>query len=252
MRLNAFYPYMAISLFFHSLLVLSAFLFIKITGFLFDARKLPLITTQSAVRVDVVAMPDLSLQELKSIGFSNKGWKEKFAKETDDPAVTKIYKKKNSGFQNMLKNIGLQKVNNTTKVKKSPPKKKSKKSLSENKLKELILKGNRLSKSNRITGKGIGDLSGAFALYTSSLPDKIKPFWQLPSHLMDLDLQCRIRIFLSADGRLLKGDIVGASGNKDYDERALISIKTAAPFDKVPEEIRDRVLRGDIILGFPL
>ena len=98
----------------------------------------------------------------------------------------------------------------------------------------------------------MGDLSGAFALYTSNLPDKIRPFWQLPTHLMGLELQCRIRIFLATDGRLLKGEIVTSSSNEEYDERALSSIKTAAPFDEVPEEMQDRALRGDIILGFPL
>ena len=246
MRLDAFYPYMMVSFLVHSLIAFLVFLIIKITGFLFDSSRFPPIQVQSTVRVDVVAMPDMSLRELKSVGFSNKGWKEKFSSEADDPAVTKILKKKQNSFQNMLKGISTQKVKNTS-SKKSVGKK-----IDGKKLKELVLKGNRLSKSKRITGKGVGDLSGAFALYTSNLPDKIRPFWQLPTHLMGLELQCRIRIFLATDGRLLKGEIVTSSSNEEYDERALSSIKTAAPFDEVPEEMQDRALRGDIILGFPL
>ena len=110
MRLDAFYPYMMVSFLVHSLIAFLVFLIIKITGFLFDSSRFPPIQVQSTVRVDVVAMPDMSLQELKSVGFSNKGWKEKFSSEADDPAVTKILKKKQNSFQNMLKGISTQKV----------------------------------------------------------------------------------------------------------------------------------------------
>ncbi|MCY4524093.1 MAG: cell envelope integrity protein TolA [Halobacteriovoraceae bacterium] len=245
MKLDTLYPYVAVSILFHSILILSFYLFIKITGLLFSG-KFPEINIKSSVRVDVVAMPDLSLQELKSVGFSNKGWKEKFAKEVDDPAVKKIFKKAKNNFQSMLKGISSQKV------KSKISKKSTKKKMDNKKLKKLVLKGNQLSKSNRITGEGIGDLSGKFDLYISNLPEKIKPYWKLPSHLMGQELQCRIRIFLAPNGRLLKVELLKGSGNKEYDDRALASIKTAAPFDNVPEEIRKRVLRGDIVLGFPL
>jgi outer membrane biosynthesis protein TonB len=51
---------------------------------------------------------------------------------------------------------------------------------------------------------------------------------------------------------LLRLHVYESSGNEEYDKRALQTVERAAPFPSVSLKIRERVLNGDLILGFPL
>lgn len=220
---------------------------------------------KSAVRVDVVAMPTQTLQELKKVELapaeaSNEVAKveekviatpapDKAAEETAALEFKKMEKKKD--FLSMLKNIS----------KAAPLKTKdSKSNLLMSKLKGLkgkdvsgvVLLGNKISQGNSVTGGSGESDNGAFASYVSALPHKIKPFWKLPSYLMGKNLQCRVRIFIAANGELLNAEIYESSGVSDYDEKALEAIKAASPFPVPNGTFKNRLLNGEIALGFPL
>lgn len=221
---------------------------------------------KSAVRVDVVAMPTQTLQDLKKVELATpEDAKEaqtvknevkeqvpapdKAAEEAAALEFKKLEKKKD--FLSMLKNIS----------KTAPPKAKNDKSnLLMSKLKGLkgkdvsgvVLLGNKISQGNSVTGSNGEADSGAFASYVSALPHKIKPFWKLPSYLMGKNLQCRVRVFIATNGELLNAEIYESSGMSDYDEKAIEAIKAASPFPVPDGAYKNRLLNGEIALGFPL
>jgi len=252
------------SLILHALILAVIMLSSKIFQQVIDTRKNANIRlVESSVRVDVVAMPKMTLKELKAIGSVplNNGELAPAEPKAKTPDLNnsktefqKTVKKKN--FMDMMKNMAKKEVPKAQKqakkkVKKAGSGKSNTTGLSDNELKQLILAGNKLSKGSSITG-GTGGSGDAFTQYISSLPDMIRPRWKLPSYLMDQDLKCRIRIFLNPTGRLLRAEIYESSGNPEYDRRALEAVKGSSPFPELAESFKSRGINGDIVLGFPL
>ena len=247
----------------HVVIVLAIVYSSKVFQQVMETRKASNIKlVESSVRVDVVAMPKMTLQELKAIGSVplNSGEpiaEEKEAKTPDlnDSKTEFIKETKKKNFMDMLKNMAQKEVPKAKNAKKQVTKTGTGKSntagLSDSELKQLILAGNKLSKGGSLTG-GTGGSSDAFTQYISSLPDMIRPRWKLPSYLMEQNLKCRIRIFLNPTGRLLRAEIYESSGNPEYDRRALEAVKGSSPFPELAESFKSRGINGDIVLGFPL
>ncbi|MBT7767329.1 MAG: TonB C-terminal domain-containing protein, partial [Bdellovibrionales bacterium] len=119
-------------------------------------------------------------------------------------------------------------------------------------MKKLLVAGNRLSKGRALVGSATDQTIGEFASYLGDLPDHVRPFWKLPSYLMDQDLTCRIRIYLSSNGELIKSEIFQSSGNSEFDQKAMRAVSRSNPFPILSSHLGPRALRGDIVLGFPL
>lgn len=218
---------------------------------------------RSSIRVDVVGMPKFTIQELKEIEKQPmmpvepevaKGEKAP-AKPTeaediikkDDLVIQEVDKnKKKSSFLSVLSEYSNKKVA----VKEQ--KKGKTTGASDKNLDALVIEGNRLSQGSALTGDFSDGPSSEFSGYVQTLPGKIKPFWRLPSHLLEKDLKCRIRIFLSKTGQLLKLQVVEPSGDAEFDERAEKAVRAAAPFPTPSEAVGSRLTSSGIILGFPL
>ena len=232
---------------------------------------------QASVRVDMVAMPTHTINELKNLSSGVEEPKpqapepapieekkveekveEKPAPKVEEKVVEKeeparpVFEEKNSkkrsNFLSKLKEIGHKEI-------KTPGTQKAEKGLAGQKrteLKQLVLAGNKLSKGVQIFGEGSGRDMNAFHAYAAKLPDLVRPHWKLPSFLMDKNYKCRIRIWLSPAGEVTRAEVYSSSGEKEYDQRAVEAIKTAAPFPKMGAEIGSRGIQGDILLGFPL
>jgi TonB family protein len=232
---------------------------------------------QASVRVDMVAMPTHTINELKNLSSGVEEPKpqapepapieekkveekveEKPAPKVEEKVVEKeeparpVFEEKNSkkrsNFLSKLKEIGHKEI-------KTPGTQKAEKGLAGQKrteLKQLVLAGNKLSKGVQIFGEGSGRDMNAFHTYAAKLPDLVRPHWKLPSFLMDKNYKCRIRIWLSPAGEVTRAEVYSSSGEKEYDQRAVEAIKTAAPFPKMGAEIGSRGIQGDILLGFPL
>lgn len=227
---------------------------------------------QASVRVDMVAMPTHTLNELKNLssGVEEAAEEEKSPEvikeaakvETKEEVVEKAEVKTDSGpafeeaqaakkrqdFLSKLKTIGNKKVDSTGTQK-------TEKGLygdKESALKNLVLSGNKLSKGTQMYGDGGGGDMTAFQAYATRLPDLVRPHWKLPSFLMDKNLKCRIRIWLSMSGEVTRAVVYQSSGDNEYDQRAVEAVKAAAPFPALKEEFGRRAQNGDILLGFPL
>ena len=229
---------------------------------------------QSSVRVDMVAMPSQTLNELKNLSSgveeAQKEEKAEIVKEAqkvvtkDEPKDEPMEKdnsadkteafqdaqaaKKRKDFLSKLKTIGNKKVE-------SVGTQKADKGLygdKESALKNLVLSGNKLSKGSAMYGDGVsGDLT-AFQAYAARLPDLVRPHWKLPSFLMDKKFTCRIRVWLKPNGEIARAIVYQSSGDTEYDQRAVDAVKAAAPFPELKEEFGKRAQNGEILLGFPL
>jgi colicin import membrane protein len=207
---------------------------------------------KSAVRVDVVGMPKFTLQELKQMTMDDfqatTVTDEKVNEEvggSDKVIFEKKAKKINIG--NLLSGFSNRKLN---KVKK---RKKSKLNLSARKLKALALEGNAIAKGNALLGdSGTQVDMGKFSTYANNLPNVIRQFWKLPSYLMNKDFKCRIQVFISSAGRIINVKIYESSGNQEYDQKALASVRSVTRFPSPDPEFSKLVSDGAIILGFPL
>ncbi len=242
-----------------------------------EEREKNLELIQASVRVDMVAMPTQTLNELKNLSSgveeAKKEEKTELVKEAEkvvekvepkeepkeEPKVadktdtTEAFQeaqaaKKRQNFLSKLKTIGNKKVE-------SEGTQKAEKGLygeKESALKNLVLSGNKLSKGSAMYGDGGGAELTAFQAYASRLPDFVRPHWKLPSFLMDKNLKCRVRVWLHPNGEVARAVVYQSSGDNEYDQRAVDAVKAAAPFPALKDEFGKRAQNGDILLGFPL
>jgi colicin import membrane protein len=238
-----------------------------------SAREKNLQLIQASVRVDMVAMPTHTINELKNLSSGVEEAKkeekspelvkeepkaepktetkaEKAAEraEANEVAFEEAQAKKRKEFLSKLKTIGNKKVE-------SEGTQKAEKGLygeKDSALKNLVLSGNKLKSGTAMTGEGNTAELTAFQAYASRLPDLVRPHWKLPSFLMDKNLKCRIRVWLNMNGEVARAVVYQSSGDSEYDQRAVDAVKSAAPFPTLKEEFGKRAQNGDILLGFPL
>jgi colicin import membrane protein len=206
---------------------------------------------KSAVRVDVVGMPKFTIQELKNMEIDSKPQDE----AGNDQAAQKVEENPSEGVQELgqsklndiLKNLSQKKVGTVAKSQG-----KGLQGVNQNQLKNLILEGNQISTGTAAIGDSSGEELTEFEQYVMSLPNHVRRFWKLPSYLMDKELKCRIRIFISAQGAVIRSVIYESSGVEEFDQRAVMSIQSANPFPMPNANIAKRLVGGEVILGFPL
>ncbi len=225
---------------FHLLTVLFFFL-AGVVQFPWDSNLEPKIL-QASVRVNVVAMPTLTPEELKEIKMP----------ATDQPTEMVEKKAKKSNFDDMLKSFSDQDVESIKLEKKKPKQKKQtgQKQI-DPKLQRLILAGNKLSQGRESYGDQREIDYDELDLYSVEVRDQIHPYWQLPSHLLNEDLQCVVQVFIDAQGNLKGYKIHKSSGKNEFDERALAAIEQAAPFSPPKNEILSALKNGNLLLVFP-
>lgn len=243
----------------HAFLIFLAYLSgTSLMSFLNNNKNIEII--RSSVRVDVVGMPKFTVKELKEIQA------EPMAKAEPEPqgakAETKVEvedvikkddiviqeegsPKKKTSFLNMISDYSSKKVAPTenTKGKKN--------SLNKN-LDSLIIEGNKLSKGGALVGEYSDSENSELSSYVQSLPELVRVHFKLPSYLLNENLRCRIAVYLSSTGGIIKTEMVESSGNPEYDARAEKAIRDAAPFPRPSTAVAPRLGSSGIILRFPL
>lgn len=231
---------------------------------------------QASVRVDMVAMPTHTLNELKNMSSGVEEAKKeeptkapepivptaekveekieakepepKMVEKDPVPSLEEASKAKRVDFLSKLKKIGSKKVE-------SEGNQKAEKGLYGEKstdLKNLVLSGNKLNKGVAMYGDGGATNMTAYQTYAVRLTTLVKPHWKLPSYLLEKNLKCRVRVWVALNGEVTRAAIYQSSGDQEYDQRAIEAIQSASPFPVVAEDISKKVQNGDIVLGFPL
>lgn len=215
----------------------------------------------SSVRVDVVGMPKFTVKELKAMQA------EPVAKPEPEPQGAKVEAKaetedvikkddlvieekgeapkKKPSFMNLVTDYSTKKV--------APTERKQGVKNSNNKdLDSLIIEGNRLSKGGALVGEYSDADNSELSSYVQALPELVRAHFKLPSYLLNEPLRCRIAVYLSPSGAVLKTDLIESSGNSEYDARAEKAIRDASPFPKPSAAVAPRIGSSGIILRFPL
>lgn len=217
---------------------------------------------RSSVRVDVVGMPKFTIKELREMQaeatraepapiekpkeeIKAQDDAEDVIKKDDIVIQEKGEAKKKASFLNLLSDYSSKKV--------APrEKKQGAKDGKGSDLNSLVIEGNRLSKGGALVGDYSDGENSEFSEYVQGLPESIRPFWNLPSYLKDKGLKCRIRVFVSSTGQLLKVEVYESSGQSEYDARAEKAVRDASPFPAPSASVGARLTKFGIILGFPL
>ena len=223
---------------------------------------------KASVRVDMVAMPEYTLNELKNFSSGETEVKKDEVSAVASPVEKVIEheavqeppkpdsssnfeeasKQKRLDFLSKLKKIGNKKIKDNG----SQIAEKGLHGEKASELKNLVLAGNKLNVGTAMQGEGNEDDMSAYQVYASRLPDLVRPHWRLPSFLLAKKLKARIRVWLAMNGEVTRAEVYQASGDNEYDQRAIDAVKGASPFPRLSEEIAKRGSNGNIILGFPL
>lgn len=215
---------------------------------------------KASVRVDVVGMPKMTVQELRELqanipknppAAEVKPAEEKKPEVTeappkpDDVVMPEEGKVAKKSLSDMLANYS----------KKNVVAKKEKKGSKDSKIEgldSLILEGNKISKGTALVGDVSDTQDAPLVAYAESMLEKIRANWKLPTFLKEQNLQCRIHIWVGVNGQLIKAEIREPSGNADYDNRAMGAIRASSPFAAPEASVADKVSQRGIIVGFPL
>lgn len=262
--------YASNSLLVHALII-AAFVISSLyfNGLISERKKYNMKLVESSVRVDLVAMPSMTIKELKSLEKLAAGKPKVEVIAEPEPKTPKVeVETKGPEFIKKVKKLSFAEMMKGYSKKKLPKAKVTKSNVKKNKAKagigglsrserlalaNLVKEGNRLKKGSSLTATGIGSSdNGTFHTYMEQARDWVKREWKLPTYLRDKDLSCQIQIFVNSSGKLLKTEIYKSSGNKEFDERAVAAVKASNPLPGYANEIKSRVVGGEIVLAFPL
>jgi TonB family protein len=208
----------------------------------------------TAVRVDLVAMPKLTLKELKNLDInltsSGKSLGQKSLAPppptSDDPQAYQVAAKKSrQDFKAMLQ-AEAQKAQGQVAQAKAVSDAQAKKHLA-----DLALAGNILAKGNALTGESQQAEVSAINAYAGQVRDLVRAYWRLPSYLQDKNLRCVVHIFINAQGTLLKARVAASSHNAEFDRWALTAAQQTS-YPAPPEEAKNSIIRHGLKLVFPL
>ena len=107
-----------------------------------------------------------------------------------------------------------------------------------------LVKGNAISKGASLTGIAKLDNDN----YVSTVTEKVKQNWNLPSWLTTAALRAVVKVYIDSQGRILRKQLVLSSKNETFDDRVMAAIDSAAPFPAPPEDLAARLS----VYGFEL
>jgi colicin import membrane protein len=238
------------SLAFHSIFV--SFFTLKLVFFPSEA-----IEYQSAIRVDLVALPDkiqnTVVTEEPPPPPTEPGKSEiKPEPEKSTEPQPEIVAKPTTPKPKDPDAINLKKSKSTQnealdKIKKMKAIEKIKESLKSEKIEPSQLKGNVLAAGTEL--KGLDRLQ--HDAYIGQIDRHVKKHWTLPEWLMDKDLKSQVLVKFDENGQILSAQLIKSSGNPSYDELTLDAVNKSSPFPTPPEKFKDIVSIKGILLGFP-
>lgn len=240
---------------------LLVFLIFTVKTFFWDEKPEPY---QAAIKVDLIALPDkvvappvqnMDTQAKEDQSLKNKVKEKNIEKEKSiEPEIVLKAKKKE-----------VKDKNDHSKMSASEAIDKIKKKLAIDKIKEDLKSQERQELSQKLTNKinqykgnvlspGT-ELTGIMKLqhenYLNQIDRHVKNFWSLPEWLAKGQFKAQIKIQIDNQGLLVNAQLIKSSGNSNYDDRVLETVKQAVPFPVPPEKLQEIVKFSGVVLGFP-
>ena len=86
--------------------------------------------------------------------------------------------------------------------------------------------------------------------YFQTIRDYIRAHWKIPNWIQADNLNTLLVLKLNDDGSIKTLEVHKSSGNNDFDELSINSVKNASPFPSPPLSVKSLIERG-VILSFP-
>jgi colicin import membrane protein len=245
--------YVGISVTAHVLLVL----IFTVKTFLFPSEP---IEYQSAVRVDLIGLPDKLPQQEEAAPIppaqaSTELPQPEIPKQaTEEPQVKELPKKKpmtdpdaiNLERSKMKQREALNRLKQMTALEKIQQELENDRNMKAA-AKQRQLKGNVISSGSQLTG--LAKLQAEN--YIGEVERQIRQNWSLPHWLATKNLKAQVRVRFDDKGNILSAQIVKSSGNPTFDEIVIDTVHKSAPLPPPPEKfVRLMNLEG-ILFGFP-
>ncbi|MBC7385468.1 MAG: TonB family protein [Cryobacterium sp.] len=113
----------------------------------------------------------------------------------------------------------------------------------------VIIKGNQASKGSSLSGDA---KESAQSGYYDLVREGLVEFWTLPPWLGRQKLSAQVLIRIDPSGRVLETKFVKKSGNLQFDDAILATIRDSQPLPRPPKELRESLVSGGVVVGFPL
>jgi colicin import membrane protein len=217
-----------------------------------------------ALRVDVVGLPDLLKKDLSQVSknLPPADLKEKLAEaakdakkiqpipepeavKPDDMVMNpkKVEKKPDVNTKEKAKKLesALARIRSLERLKDSQE--------TESKEEAIVIKGNQVSKGTSLSGAA---RENAQAGYYDQIREGLAQFWTLPPWLQRQKLSAMVQIRIDPAGRVLSTKFIRPSGNAQFDEAILSTIRESQPLPRPPKELSDSLASDGVIVGFPL
>lgn len=194
------------------------------------------INFQSAVRVDLVALPDKLNPDSKPMAKPEpevvKPNPEPVGKPTlatPNPEAVNLQaqKKKQSEAVNQLKQMSA-----LERLKQQESEDRKRKALEALKGTSTQFKGNQLADGNSLTG--LARLQAES--YIADVDRHIRQYWALPEYLRNRSLKAEVLVKFDSKGQVLSKQILKSSGNDLFDEIVLTVIQSSSPVPAPPEK----------------
>jgi len=111
------------------------------------------------------------------------------------------------------------------------------------------VKGNQISKGTSLTSEAKTSLE---ASYSDVVLERVRSNWELPKWLKEQGLSANVVIFIDPRGQLKGFQFTKPSGNAQFDSEVKRTLQTSAPFSIPPEGISSDLAHDGIPLAFPL
>lgn len=198
----------------------------------------PSIDYKSAIRVDIVGLPD----KITSPKPQKRSEETKEDKKEDKPVPAKkeevkkpeekvVPQAKNKKDVKDIQKDALEKLKALEKIKSTVNNEKTQTDAIE-RLKKQEYRGNNLAAGNSLTGTD----KFQYDAYIGELDSHVKGFWDLPRWLSEEVLKTVVKVKIDNRGFVTFKQIVVSSGNQAYDEVAIQTVTKASPFPVPPSK----------------
>lgn len=239
-----------LSLFLHILIVACLILASVLPGLFYGPVLIGSFGGPTPITVEVVGLPNVLKKDLAKLQDAQGTSEEESVSKPEMVLPQKKDKTTN-------KKVEDKKITKALAQKKSSALEKIKASVKEQEASYLaktkILKG--LQTQEGVSGGtslGIGISSDAMPSnpYFQTIRDYIRAHWKIPNWIQADNLNTLIVLKINDDGSIKTLEVSKSSGNKDFDELSINSVKNASPFPSPPLSVKDIIERG-VILSFP-
>lgn len=204
-----------------------------------------IIDYQSALRVDLVALPEKNLNPVPEPAapeaLPEKPVPRKRSAPKEDTVVLNPTKKSKADLEKKQQDA-LNKLKQMSAFEKLQAE-----AAQDKPVQKQVYAGNQIA-----TGS---DLKGLSRIqhdnYIGQVERHIRRNWALPQWLANKKLRTQVRVKIDSSGNVLSKDVVRSSGNPSFDEVAVETIEKSSPVPVPPDKLARLLANEGILFGFP-